>query len=58
VLGDCELGNDPSYSIECREFVDELRNYWLPKKATAAWGWLLVLEYNTSNGTFMTPHKI
>jgi hypothetical protein len=38
MVGDRELGNGPSWSIECREFVDELRNYWLPKKDTAAWG--------------------
>lgn len=37
-LGDRELGNGPSWSIERREFVDGLRNYWLPKKDTTAWG--------------------
>jgi hypothetical protein len=58
VVGDCEIGNGPSCSIKCRGFIDELRNYWLPKKDTAALGHLLVLEYNTSNETFMTPHKI
>lgn len=58
MVGDCELGNDPSFSIECCEFIDEMTNYCLPKKGPAAWVQLLVLKYNTSNETFVIPHKI
>jgi hypothetical protein len=37
VAGSCEYGNEPSGSIKCGEFLDELRTSGLLKKASAPW---------------------
>jgi hypothetical protein len=36
VEGPCVEGNEPSGVIECGEFLDWLRNYWLVKRDCAA----------------------
>ena len=33
----CECGNEPSGSVKCREFVDQLQTSQLLKKDTAPW---------------------
>jgi len=35
VAGSCDLGNDPSVSIKCREFLEQLRNYSLLEDSAA-----------------------
>jgi len=35
--GSCKQGIEPSGSIKHGEFLDYLRNYWLPKKNSAPW---------------------
>jgi hypothetical protein len=38
----CEHGNEPSGSIKCWEFLDQLRHCYLLKKDAAVWiGWLV-----------------
>jgi hypothetical protein len=37
VAGTCECGNEPSGSIKCGEFLDQLRTGWLLKKDSAQW---------------------
>ena len=38
MAGTYECGNEPSGSIKCGEFLDQLRNGQLLKKDSAAWG--------------------
>jgi len=40
VAGSCDLGNDPSVSIKCGEFLEQLRGYALLEDTAAACGWL------------------
>ena len=37
VAGTCECCNEPSGSIKCREFLDQLRIGYLLKKDSAPW---------------------
>ena len=37
MVGTCEGGNEPSDSIKCGEFLDQLRTDWLLKKDSAVW---------------------
>ena len=37
VAGTCEYSNEPSRSIKCREFLDQLRTGQLLKKDCAPW---------------------
>ena len=41
VARSCGHGNQPSSSIKCREFLGQLKNYWLPKIEPASCSWLL-----------------
>jgi hypothetical protein len=36
VEGTCDCGNEPSGSVKCGEFLDQLRTNWLLKKDSAA----------------------
>jgi hypothetical protein len=38
--GCSEYSNEPSGSIKCGKFLDNLRSYKLFKKNCAAWSWL------------------
>jgi hypothetical protein len=37
VAGFCEYGNEPSGSIKCEEFLDQLETGWLLKKYSVLW---------------------
>jgi len=37
VAGACECGNEPSGSIECRAFLDQVRTFQLLRKDPAPW---------------------
>ena len=41
VAGCCECGNEPSGSIKCGEFLDQLRTSQLLKKNSAPWSYLV-----------------
>jgi hypothetical protein len=41
MAGSCECGNEPSCSIECREFLDLLKACHLLKKDSVQWTWLV-----------------
>jgi len=36
-LGSCEGSNESSGSIKCREFLNQLRNYWNLKKDSVSY---------------------
>jgi len=38
--GSCENSNEPPSSAKCREFQNDMQNYKLLKKDSAAWNWL------------------
>ena len=42
VEGTCECGNEPSGSIQCGEFLDQLRTGQLFKKNSAPCSWLVI----------------
>jgi len=58
VAGSCDLGNDPSVSIKCREFLEQLRNYSLLEDA-AACGWLECIAQSGQKDCILdqTMHK-
>ena len=37
MAGTCECGNEPLGSLECGEFLDDLRTGYRPKKDSAPW---------------------
>jgi hypothetical protein len=37
MAGACIRGDEPSGSIKCGDFLDQLRTGWLLKKDSAAW---------------------
>ena len=37
MVGTCDCGNEPSGSIKCGEFLDQLETGYLLKKDSAAW---------------------
>ena len=39
----CKCGNEPSGSVKCWEFIDQLQTGWLLKKDSAPWS-----EYGVS----------
>jgi len=39
VAGFCEYGIRPSISINGKEFLDQLSEYYLVKEGTALWSW-------------------
>ena len=41
VAGSCEYGDEPSGCIQCWEFLELLRTFWLRRKVSAPWSYLL-----------------
>ena len=56
VVGTCERGNEPSGSIKCGEFLDQLRIGQLLKKDSAAWSILLKIKPTVHNKTESSPY--
>ena len=52
VAGTCECGNEPSGSIKCGEFIDQLRTAYLLKKDSAPWSKYVM------KGLYFTKYKI
>jgi hypothetical protein len=48
VTGCCEHGNEPSVSIKGGEFLDQLSEYFLLKKDSAPWSWVVILLFLNS----------
>jgi hypothetical protein len=43
VTGSCEFGNEPSSSIKCGKFLDQLRTCYILKKDFAAWSNIIAM---------------
>jgi hypothetical protein len=40
-MGCCEYGDELLGSMKCREFFDQLRFYWVLKKDSVSWSYLV-----------------
>ena len=45
VADDCECGNEPSGSVKCGEFLDQLETSQLLKKDSAPWSKYVITNY-------------
>ena len=41
----CECGNEPSGSVKCGEFLDQLQTSWLLKKDSAPWSKVSIVQF-------------
>ena len=47
VAESCECGNEPSGSVKCGEFLDQLQTSQLLKKDTAPWSGVIIIIITT-----------
>ena len=41
MIGFCEHFNEPLGLVKCREFLDQLRSYYILKENCVPWSWLV-----------------
>jgi hypothetical protein len=47
VAGSCECGNEPSGSIKCGKFIDQLRKCQLPEEGMCCLELISIAQYDT-----------
>jgi hypothetical protein len=44
MVASCEHGNEPSISIKCVKFLDQMSNYQKLKKGSAPWSYFIAVQ--------------